>query len=53
MPLVIKKNLRVCGDCHNATKFIAKIEKREIIVRYAIRFHHLKTENALVVIRCK
>eukprot|EP01018_Ginkgo_biloba_P030656 Gb_29990 [translate_table: standard] len=41
-PLQITKNLRVCGDCHSATKFISKIVSREIIVRDAIRFHHFK-----------
>eukprot|EP01018_Ginkgo_biloba_P034994 Gb_38301 [translate_table: standard] len=41
-PILITKNLRVCGDCHSATKFISKIVKREIIVRDANRFHHLK-----------
>lgn len=38
----ITKNLRVCGDCHNATKFICRIVKREIVVRDANRFHHFK-----------
>eukprot|EP01018_Ginkgo_biloba_P019045 Gb_02375 [translate_table: standard] len=41
-PLLITKNLRVCGDCHTATKFISKIVRREIIVRDANRFHHFK-----------
>eukprot|EP01018_Ginkgo_biloba_P003629 Gb_16327 [translate_table: standard] len=41
-PIRITKNLRVCGDCHNASKFISKIVKREIIVRDANRFHHFK-----------
>jgi pentatricopeptide repeat protein len=36
------KNLRVCGDCHNATKLISKIENREIIMRDLNRFHHFK-----------
>eukprot|EP01018_Ginkgo_biloba_P011555 Gb_34228 [translate_table: standard] len=36
----IKKNLRVCGDCHSAIKFISKIVGREIIVRDTNRFHH-------------
>eukprot|EP01018_Ginkgo_biloba_P025327 Gb_09957 [translate_table: standard] len=36
----IIKNLRMCGDCHNATKFISKIVGREIVVRDASRFHH-------------
>lgn len=40
--LRIFKNLRVCGDCHNATKFISKITEREIIVRDSNRFHHFK-----------
>jgi hypothetical protein len=38
----ITKNLRVCGDCHTATKFISKITEREIIVRDMNRFHHFK-----------
>ncbi|XP_077213146.1 tetratricopeptide repeat (TPR)-like superfamily protein [Tasmannia lanceolata] len=38
----IFKNLRVCGDCHNATKFISMITEREIIVRDSNRFHHFK-----------
>ncbi|KAF5936009.1 hypothetical protein HYC85_027138 [Camellia sinensis] len=29
----VAKNLRVCNDCHVATKFISKIVGREIIVR--------------------
>ncbi|CAF3973435.1 unnamed protein product [Rotaria sp. Silwood1] len=36
----ITKNLRVCGDCHAATKLIAKIRQRDIIVRDANRIHH-------------
>lgn len=38
----IVKNLRVCADCHEATKFISKVYKREIIVRDRIRYHHFK-----------
>ncbi|KAL6648021.1 hypothetical protein ACP70R_012245 [Stipagrostis hirtigluma subsp. patula] len=41
-PLHVYKNLRVCGDCHNATKYISKITEREIIVRDSNRFHHFK-----------
>ncbi|XP_015572939.1 pentatricopeptide repeat-containing protein At4g33170 [Ricinus communis] len=33
------KNLRVCGDCHNAIKFISKVYQREIVLRDANRFH--------------
>ncbi|XP_031504202.1 pentatricopeptide repeat-containing protein At4g21065-like [Nymphaea colorata] len=35
----IVKNLRVCDDCHNATRFISKVYYREIIVRDRNRFH--------------
>lgn len=38
----IIKNLRVCLDCHTATKFISKITGRIIVVRDANRFHHFK-----------
>lgn len=38
----IVKNLRVCSDCHDATKIISKIVDREIIVRDRSRFHHFK-----------
>eukprot|EP01018_Ginkgo_biloba_P026033 Gb_07043 [translate_table: standard] len=41
-PIRITKNLRVCGDCHTATKFISKIVGRKIILRDANRFHHFK-----------
>eukprot|EP01018_Ginkgo_biloba_P014934 Gb_01648 [translate_table: standard] len=41
-PIRIVKNLRVCGDCHTATKFISKIVDREIVVRDTNRFHHFK-----------
>ncbi|KAJ4968562.1 hypothetical protein NE237_015263 [Protea cynaroides] len=36
----IMKNLRVCEDCHAATKLLSKIYRRVIIVRDRIRFHH-------------
>ncbi|XP_057841861.2 pentatricopeptide repeat-containing protein At3g22690 [Cryptomeria japonica] len=38
----IVKNLRVCGDCHSASKFISKITAREIVVRDANRYHCFK-----------
>ncbi|XP_057851065.2 pentatricopeptide repeat-containing protein At2g03880, mitochondrial [Cryptomeria japonica] len=41
-PIRVIKNLRVCGDCHSAIKFISKIVAREIIVRDASRYHHFK-----------
>lgn len=40
--LRIVKNLRVCGNCHTATKLISKIYNREIIARDRCRFHHFK-----------
>ncbi|BFG27253.1 hypothetical protein CerSpe_135270 [Prunus speciosa] len=38
----IKKNIRVCGDCHSAIKYVSKVEGREIIVRDTNRFHHFR-----------
>ncbi|KAJ0984903.1 hypothetical protein J5N97_003259 [Dioscorea zingiberensis] len=38
----IIKNLRVCLDCHSATKFISKVTERLIVVRDATRFHHFR-----------
>ncbi|XP_057982313.1 uncharacterized protein LOC131167526 [Malania oleifera] len=40
--LRITKNLRICGDCHNAIKLISKIVNRVIIVRDMHRFHHFE-----------
>lgn len=39
-PIRITKNLRVCGDCHTAIKFMSKIVSRSIIVRDCNRFHY-------------
>ncbi|KAF5734071.1 pentatricopeptide repeat-containing protein [Tripterygium wilfordii] len=41
-PILITKNLRVCGDCHTAIKLITLVTKRDITVRDASRFHHFK-----------
>ncbi|UJR30205.1 hypothetical protein I4U23_017743 [Adineta vaga] len=41
----VTKNLRMCGDCHQATKLIAAIRKCEIIVRDANRIHHFNTNG--------
>ncbi|XXG72791.1 hypothetical protein AAC387_Pa07g1806 [Persea americana] len=36
----IKKNIRMCGDCHSAIKFVSMVMEREIVVRDTNRFHH-------------
>ena len=41
-PIRIFKNLRVCGDCHTAMKYISMATGREIVVRDSNRFHHMK-----------
>ncbi|GMI72848.1 hypothetical protein like AT4G13650 [Hibiscus trionum] len=41
-PIRVKKNLRVCVDCHTAFKFISEIVSREIILRDINRYHHFK-----------
>lgn len=38
----IVKNLRVCEDCHSATKLISKVFERDIIVRDRVRYHHFR-----------
>ncbi|KAF9621059.1 hypothetical protein IFM89_016083 [Coptis chinensis] len=38
----VVKNLRVCDDCHTATKLISEIYSREIVVRDRTRFHLFK-----------
>ncbi|KAK4476738.1 hypothetical protein RD792_015898 [Penstemon davidsonii] len=38
----VVKNLRVCEDCHSATKFISQVYKRDIIVRDRVRYHHFR-----------
>ncbi|CAF2899094.1 unnamed protein product [Rotaria sp. Silwood2] len=43
--IFVKKNLRVCGDCHRATKLIAAIRQCTIIVRDANRIHHFHTNG--------
>ncbi|OAY77719.1 Pentatricopeptide repeat-containing protein, partial [Ananas comosus] len=40
--IFITKNLRVCGDCHMAIKYITLVTRRVIVVRDVNRFHHFK-----------
>jgi pentatricopeptide repeat protein len=40
--LRIRKNLRVCGDCHTFMKFITKIVGRIIIIRDVNYVHHFE-----------
>ncbi|XP_057956168.1 putative pentatricopeptide repeat-containing protein At5g09950 [Malania oleifera] len=40
MPIRIMKNLRICGDCHSAFKYISRIIGRQIVLRDSNRFHH-------------
>lgn len=44
-PITITKNLRVCLDCNEATKFIAKLKQRPIHVRDANSWHHFDTKG--------
>lgn len=38
----IRKNLRICGDCHVFAKLLSKMEKRSIVIRDPIRYHHFQ-----------
>ncbi|EPS67673.1 hypothetical protein M569_07097, partial [Genlisea aurea] len=41
-PVRVKKNLRICLDCHTAFRYMCRIAEREIVVRDVNRFHHFK-----------
>lgn len=41
-PIRVMKNLRVCGDCHTAVKFVSKCTARIIILRDINRFHRFE-----------
>eukprot|EP00250_Pteridium_aquilinum_P008334 c17860_g2_i1 orf=1063-3228(+) len=48
----ILKNLRVCEDCHNATKIISKVEKREIIIIDAYCVHKFNQGDCSCATKC-
>ncbi|KAI3783239.1 hypothetical protein L1987_42315 [Smallanthus sonchifolius] len=37
--IVVNKNLRICGDCHEVMKLVSRVYEREITVRDRTRFH--------------
>ncbi|KAG5565709.1 hypothetical protein RHGRI_001579 [Rhododendron griersonianum] len=41
-PIRIFKNLRVCGDCHAAMKFISRVFNQHTILRDSNCFHHFR-----------
>lgn len=41
-PILIIKNLRICGDCHNTIKLLSRMTERVITVRDCHRFHCFK-----------
>ncbi|XP_074291715.1 pentatricopeptide repeat-containing protein ELI1, chloroplastic-like [Silene latifolia] len=41
-PILIMKNLRICGDCHTFMKFMSKVTERKIVIRDRKRFHHFR-----------
>lgn len=44
-PVIVRKNTRMCKDCHSAGKKISEITHREIIVGDSKVFHHFKDGN--------
>lgn len=38
--LMVRKNLRICVDCHFFAKLLSKLERRKIVIRDPIRYHH-------------
>ncbi|XP_074312886.1 pentatricopeptide repeat-containing protein At4g35130, chloroplastic [Silene latifolia] len=41
-PVLVRKNIRLCEDCHIAVKKMSEITKREIIVGDSKMYHHFK-----------
>ncbi|KAM1382725.1 hypothetical protein ACFX2F_035157 [Malus domestica] len=44
-PVVVRKNTRICEECHSAAKKISEITKREIVVGDSKVFHHFIDGN--------
>ncbi|XP_057450203.1 pentatricopeptide repeat-containing protein At5g13270, chloroplastic [Lotus japonicus] len=42
-PILVFKNTRSCKDCHDFAKRVSTITGRELVVRDANRFHHIKS----------
>ncbi|KAK9690894.1 hypothetical protein RND81_09G161600 [Saponaria officinalis] len=38
----VRKNLRICGDCHLFAKLVSKLENRFIVIRDQVRYHHFQ-----------
>ncbi|EXB40433.1 hypothetical protein L484_013736 [Morus notabilis] len=38
----VRKNIRICGDCHVFAKLIAKMEERIVVIRDPVRYHHFQ-----------
>ncbi|KAK6240710.1 Pentatricopeptide repeat - like 10 [Theobroma cacao] len=41
-PVLVRKNIRICEDCHNVAKKISKFTKREIVVGDSKQYHHFQ-----------
>ncbi|KAM5562617.1 pentatricopeptide repeat-containing protein [Rosa sericea] len=44
-PVLVRRNTRICEDCHNAAKKVSEMTKREIIVGDSKVFHHFRDGN--------
>ncbi|XP_030486152.2 pentatricopeptide repeat-containing protein At2g03880, mitochondrial [Cannabis sativa] len=38
----VRKNIRICGDCHVFAKLLSNREERSIVIRDPIRYHHFQ-----------
>lgn len=43
--IYLTKNLRMCIDCHEVSKLIARLTQRELIVRDRLRIHHFTKDG--------
>lgn len=44
-PVLVRKNITVCEDCHSAAKKISEITNREIVVGDSKIYHHFRDGN--------
>jgi len=45
LTLHVVKNLHMCSNCHEATKFLTKVTQWEIVVHNSNQFHHFTPDG--------
>ncbi|KAK1321114.1 Pentatricopeptide repeat-containing protein [Acorus calamus] len=42
LPILIRKNVRICGDCHRAMKMMSEVIGREVVIGDSKIYHHFR-----------